>query len=86
HQARDAQHVVGMLMGEEDLSECETGPIAHHLALGAFAAVEQQRLALTGERKRRDVAFHAWARGAGAEQGDGQHGPEGSRKVVNNEK
>ena len=45
HQADDADHVVGVKVREEDVLETERNAVAHHLPLGALAAVEQQGLA-----------------------------------------
>ena len=40
-----AEHVVGVEMGDEDLVDLKQPDGAHQLALGALAAVEQQLLA-----------------------------------------
>ena len=55
-QAGDAQHVVGVVVGEEDFCEGEPDPVAHHLALGALAAVEEDRLAFALHGQAGDVA------------------------------
>src|SRR5690606_13923515 len=75
-QADDAEEVVGVEVGEEDVAEGEAHAVAHHLALGALAAVEQQGLPLAGEREGGDVAVDGGAGGAGAEEGELQHGAE----------
>ena len=51
-QAGDPEHVIRVHVGEEDVGQREGDPVAHHLPLGAFAAIEHQRLALAdnGER------------------------------------
>ena len=69
-QADDAEEVVGVEVGEEDVVEGEAGAVAHHLALGALAAVEHQQLALALDDERADVAAHGGAGGGGAEEGD----------------
>ncbi len=70
HQADDAQHVIGVEVAEEDLAEAEAHAVAHHLALGALAAIENERLALAVDGERRHVAVHRRHRGAGAEEGE----------------
>ena len=61
-------------MAEEDLGEREPHSVAHHLALIALAAVEEQRLpfALYGEPG--DVPVNRRGCGPGPEEGGGQHG------------
>src|SRR5437764_14822873 len=66
--------MIGVKMREEDLGQSEAHPVAHHLALRALAALEQERLALAHERHRGDVAPHGGASGGGAEKRYGQHG------------
>ena len=65
-----------MPVGEEDVPEGKAHSVAHHLALGPFAAVEQHRLALALNRDGGDVAVDGGAGGAGAEEGQGKHGRE----------
>jgi hypothetical protein len=71
NQSNDAQEMVGMKVGEEDLGQGKAHPVAHHLALGAFAAFEQQRLALAMNGEATDVPFDCWPGGGCAEKGDG---------------
>src|SRR5256885_6751695 len=47
---------------EEDLRQRKAHPVAHHLALGALAALEQQSLAFAHEGHRGDVALDGWSR------------------------
>jgi hypothetical protein len=63
--------MIGVEMREEDFFEREAHPVAHHLALGAFAAFEQQRLAFTVNGEATDVPFDCWPGGGRAEEGDG---------------
>src|ERR1043166_9171540 len=69
--------MVGVVVGEEQLAEGKAHSVAHHLALGSLAAVEEQHLPLALDRKGRDVAFYRGAGGSGAEEGQGKHGPKG---------
>ena len=71
NQSDDAEEVVGVEVGEEDLGQRKAHPVAHHLALGAFAAFEQQRLTLAVNCKTADVPFDCWPGGGCAEEGDG---------------
>src|SRR2546430_11192771 len=68
--------MISVKMREENLGQREAHPVAHHLALGALAALEQERLALAHQRHRGDVAFHGGARGGGAEKRYGKHAGE----------
>src|SRR6266496_3229597 len=70
-QADDAEKMIGVKMGKEDFAQREAHAVAHHLALGAFAALEQERLALAVNGEATDVPFDCWPGGGGAEEGDG---------------
>jgi hypothetical protein len=50
--------VVGVHVGEENVGEREADPVAHHLPLSTFAAIEHQRLTFTDQRDGRDVALN----------------------------
>src|SRR5256885_16211772 len=63
-------------MREENLGQRKAHPVAHHLALRALAALEQERLTLAYQRHRRDVALHGGAGGGGAEKRHAQHAAE----------
>ncbi len=63
--------MIGVKVGEEDLGQRKAHPVAHHLALGAFAAFEQERLALAMDGEATDVSFDCWPGGGRAEEGDG---------------
>ena len=80
-QAGDAEDVVGVIVGEEDLAEGEADPVPHHLPLGALAAVEEDRLAFALQRETGDVAVDGGTGGAGAEKGDGKHGGKMTARV-----
>jgi hypothetical protein len=69
----DAEDVIGVVVGEEDFAEREADPVAHHLPLGALAAVEEEHLPFAVHREAGDVAVERRRRGAGAEEGDGEH-------------
>ena len=56
-QSDHAEQVIGVHVGKEDVLERERDPVSHHLTLGAFAAIEHQRLAFAVERERGDVAL-----------------------------
>ncbi len=75
NETNDAEDVVGVEVREEDVAEDEGDPVAHHLALGAFAAIEEERFAFANEGDGRDVAFDGGPRGGGSEEAKGQrHG------------
>src|SRR6184192_1881407 len=65
-----------MKMREEDLRQREAHPVAHHLALGALAALEQESLPFPHERHRGDVALDGGPGGRGAQESHGKHGRE----------
>src|SRR5205823_5621790 len=75
-QTDDSEKMIGVEMREEDLGQREAHPVAHHLALGALAALEQERLALAHQCHRGDVALHSGTRGGGAEKRYGKHARE----------
>src|SRR5258706_2469718 len=74
YQTDHAEEVVGVEVREEDLVERERHAVAHHLALGAFAAVHEKRLTLAGDRQTGNVAFDGGARSRRPEKGHRKHG------------
>src|SRR5207237_1805334 len=56
-QPDDAEEVIGVKVREEDLGEREAHAVAHHLALGAFAALQQKRFALSVDSQSRNVSL-----------------------------
>jgi hypothetical protein len=42
--------VIGVEVSEEDIVEVEGDSVAHHLALGAFTAIEEKGFSFTEER------------------------------------
>ena len=60
---RDPEEVVSVHVADEDRNDPEAGPVAHHLALGALAAVEQKEVALALHGQTTDVAAHRGPRG-----------------------
>src|SRR6266480_1623309 len=74
NQADDTEEVISMKVSEEDFGEREAHAVAHHLALGAFAALEQQRLALAVNSEATDVSFDGRPGRGGAQEGYGEHG------------
>src|SRR6267143_2504286 len=68
NQSNDAQEMIGVKVGEEDLGERKAHPVAHHLALGAFAALEQERFAFAMDGEARDVPFDCGPGGGRAEE------------------
>ena len=56
-QADDAEKMIGVKMRKEDFAQREAHAVAHHLALGAFAALEQERLTFTVNCKPGDVSL-----------------------------
>ncbi len=55
--------VIAVEVREEDVAEIEGDPVAHHLPLGALAAIDQHRRTLADDRERRDAALHGGPRG-----------------------
>ncbi len=51
------QKMIGVKVREEDLGQSEAHAVAHHLALGPLATLEQQRLTFAHEGDTRDVAL-----------------------------
>ena len=72
-QARNAEGVIGVEVGDEHVLDREARGVAHHLALGSLAAIEQQQLALALHHQRRNVAIHRRHRSAGTEEGHLHH-------------
>src|SRR2546430_17251132 len=70
------EKMIGMKMREEDLRQRKAHPVAHHLALRALAALEQESLAFADKRHRGDVALDGWPGGRRAEKRYAQHGAE----------
>src|SRR3989449_1699321 len=70
-QSNDAQEMIGVKVREKDLGQRKADAVAHHLALGAFAALEQERLAFAVNGEAADVPFDCWPGGGGAEESDG---------------
>jgi hypothetical protein len=60
-----------MKVREEDFGQRKTHPVAHHLALGALATLEQQCFPLAVNGEATDVPFDCWPGGGRAEEGDG---------------
>src|SRR2546421_7962772 len=56
-QPDDAEEVIGVKVREEDLGGREAHAVAHHLALGAFAALQQKRFALSVDSQSRNVSL-----------------------------
>ena len=73
-QAGDAEDVIRVIVGEEDLREGEPHPVPHHLPLVPLPAVEEDRLAFALKRETGDVAVDGRRRRTGAEKGEGKHG------------
>jgi hypothetical protein len=63
--------MIGVKVREEDLGQREAHAVAHHLALGAFAALEEQCLPLAVNGEAGDVSFDGWPGGGSAEESDG---------------
>jgi hypothetical protein len=63
--------MIGVKVGEEDLGQRKAHPVAHHLALRAFAAFEQERLALAMDGEATDGPLYCWPGGGRAEESDG---------------
>ncbi len=69
-QAGDAEHVIGVIVGEEDLGEGEPDAVPHHLALRPLAAVEENHFPLSPHRERRDVPIDRRGGRTGTQEGD----------------
>ena len=68
-QAEEAEKVIGMKVREENISDRERDSVAHHLALSAFAAIDEHGLTFADERDRRNTAFNSRAGGGSSEEG-----------------
>src|SRR5437879_1469660 len=75
-QADHPEKMIGVKVREKDLGQGKAHAVAHHLALGAFAALEQQRLPLAHQGEAGDVALDGGARRGGAEKRQAQHARE----------
>jgi hypothetical protein len=73
----DAEQMIGVIVGEENLLKREPDAVAHHLALGPFPTVEQDRLAFSLHSETGHVPVDGGDCGASAEEGEGEHGREG---------
>ena len=74
-QADHTEQVIGVHVSKEDVLERERDPVTHHLALGAFSAVEHQRFTFAVNRDRSDVALNGRTRRRCSEKVYGQrHG------------
>jgi hypothetical protein len=62
--------VITVIVGEEDVTEREAHPVAHHLALGTLAAIEQEHLPFPLHGETGDVPVDGGTGGAGPEEGD----------------
>src|SRR5205809_1897024 len=58
--------MIGMKMREEDLGQRKAHPVAHHLALGALTALEQQSLPFADEGDTGDIPFYGGPGSTGA--------------------
>ena len=58
----DAENVVDVHVRKKNVAQREGDAVAHHLALGALSAVEQERLAFTNDRDRADTPLDGRAR------------------------
>ena len=67
------EEMIGVKVREKDLGQGEAHPKAHHLALGAFAALEQQRLALAHQGEAGDVALDGGPGRRGTEKRETEH-------------
>ena len=68
NQAGNPEHVVAVEVGEQQVVHVEAGAEAHHLALGAFAAVEEEPLALAVHHDGAGRPTRRRDRAAGAEE------------------
>src|SRR5919108_1870589 len=70
HETDDANDVIGVEVGEENVLEYERDAIPHHLSLSPFAAVEQHGLSLANEREGAHVALDGGASGGRPEEAE----------------
>jgi hypothetical protein len=71
-QAGQAQEMVGVHVGEEDVLEGKRDPETHHLPLCSFAAIDENCLAFPNESEGTDASLNSGARGGGAEKSNEQ--------------
>ena len=57
-----------MEVREKDVVDVEGDPVAHHLALRALTAVEQESFSFAEERDGGDVPFNGWPGSGSAEE------------------
>ena len=62
-EAEEAEKVISVKVREVNIADGERDSVAHHLALCAFAAIDEHGLALADERDRRNTALNGWAGG-----------------------
>ena len=62
-----------MCMRNEDRLDSETGLIAHHLALRALTAVEEEQIALSLNGQSTHIARHSGASCGSSEKGQADH-------------
>src|SRR5438132_8916650 len=67
-QSDDTEKMIGVKVGEEDFRQRKAHPVAHHLALGAFTTLEEQRLALAMNGEAGDVALDGGPGGRGPKE------------------
>jgi hypothetical protein len=61
HETNNAKNMIGVQVCEKNILQREGDSVAHHLSLGTFAAIEEERLTFAHERDSRDVSFHSWS-------------------------
>src|SRR5437867_11628695 len=82
-----AEKMIGMKVREEDLGQRKAHPVAHHLALGALAALEEQGLTFAHESESANVPLDGGPSSAGPKKSHGKHGANitghGKRETAN---
>src|SRR5690348_4509769 len=71
-----AEKMIGVKVREEDLGQRKAHPVAHHLALGAFATLEEEGLPFANHGDSGHVSLYGGAGGRRTKESDGEHGGE----------
>jgi hypothetical protein len=70
HEPNDAEQVVRVKVREKNVVNVEGDSVAHHLALRALAAIEQERFSFAEQRDGGHVPFDGWSRSGSAEESE----------------
>ena len=72
-QPGETQSVIGVIVREQHVVDIEADTVLHHLALGAFATVEQETAPGTLQHQGTHAPLDRRDRGAGSQEGEPDH-------------